>query len=108
MDDVFTAPDGHQHYWDMRCTPIGPEVCLQETVHGADEHLAGYHFCHEKVGGGPRCVGGVNVDTDIPERKAFWTQTGSLTGGDLTLTPSILCTNDQYHGFVQQGKWVPA
>ncbi len=114
-DDVFTAADGHQHNWDMRCTPVGPTTCMAETVHGDDNHLAGFHFMHEVPQGGPRCVGGVNVDRDIPERTAFWTMTGTLAGGDLTLNPSILCRGGgtpghgpDFHGFVRDGAWVSA
>lgn len=47
-----------------------------------------------------------------PADSASWERTGSLAGGDLTLTPSIQCGNANgcggSHGFVTNGKWVPA
>ncbi len=52
-----------------------------------------------------RCEGAVNVDPHFD--RPCWGMTGTLEGGDLTLSPSILC-GDGFHGYVQGGVWVPA
>jgi len=54
-----------------------------------------------------RCVGSVNVDPHFAGERPIWTMSGSLEGGDLTLSPSVLCS-DGFHGFVRDGKWVSA
>lgn len=88
------------------------------TVHGDDEHLAGFFFCHDVAGDdggmtmkGQRCIGGVNVDPHFDGERPRWEISGSLEGGDLTLSPSIRCMNHDpqpnAHGFVRDGKWVP-
>lgn len=129
-DEVYVHPDGHRHNWDMRCTPVGPTTCMAETSHGGDpdvtnsatgemaggpeRHLAGFHFMHDVPAGGPRCIGGVNIDAHFPERP-IWTMEGSLAGGDLTLSPSINCRGasleghgGDFHGWVRNGAWQQA
>jgi len=95
-----------------KCIEVGADVCLSETVHGDDLHIAGFLFCHEVPGEAERCIGGVNVDADFAETRPVWTMSGSLAGGDLTISPSIRCvTHDpgpNAHGFVRGGKWVAA
>ena len=68
---------------------------------------------HDRSGFDVRCEGFVRVHAE--EGRPVWSMTGSLNGGDLTLSPSILCrlgnvTNEPcgFHGFVRDGKWVPA
>jgi hypothetical protein len=76
------------------------------------EYFAGFLFGHDREGFDVRCEGFVGVAEAHAHR---WAMTGSLEGGDLTLSPSILCTLGSitnqpcgFHGFVQNGKWVPA
>lgn len=118
---AYTKPDGHVHGWhDPACVPTGPTTCLYPTVHGGDpdvtnddgaiaggpvEHLAGFIFAHDVEPGKPRCEGGVKVDEHFERPR--WSMTGTLEGGDLTLSPSILCA-DGFHGFIRDGRWVPA
>lgn len=102
----------HEHAWGRddlpACTPISPEVCL---VREEDEagNLRGFWISHEWAGGPVRCVGRVPVITgDHPT----WAMTGTLEGGDLSLTPSILCRGGppehaEFHGYVTNGAWVP-
>lgn len=123
----------HRHGWPyedpstQKCTEVGPTVCLRPTVHGGDpdvtdsatgaisggpvEHLAGFIVAYDWPGADARLEGYVSVDDDL-EEKVRWTMTGTLQGGDLTLSPSIQAYDDQrqptIHGFVQAGKWVPA
>lgn len=118
---TYTKPDGHVHGWhDPNCTPVGPTACLNPVVHGGSaaitnqdgsmaggetEHLAGFVFSHDITPGQPRCEGNVNVDEHFDRPR--WTMTGSLEGGNLTLSPSILCA-DGFHGYVRAGKWEAA
>lgn len=124
----------HRHaHWEVgdaeRCVEIGEHVCLQ-PIDGSNvpdgsgipinspegeaygTHLAGFIVGHDRDGLEVRCEGFVGVDGQHGNN---WTMTGSLEGGDLTLSPSILCRlgNNQlgecgFHGFVQQGRWVQA
>lgn len=114
----------------VRCTDVGPTVCLRPTVHGGDsdvtnadgtiaggpdEHLAGFIVAYDWPDSNVRLEGAVNVDEDFPSG-ARWQMTGSLEGGDLTLTPSIQAYDSRdpsnriptIHGFVQNGAWVAA
>ena len=120
----------HQHPSE-RCVDIGSGVCLRPTVHGGNpdvtdsktgeiaggpvEHLYGFIVAYEWPGSEERLEGAVAVDEHAPVR---WDMTGSLEGGDLTLSPSIqayeyVSGDDAHghptiHGFVRNGKWVPA
>lgn len=118
----------HQHapyQGAVRCTDVGPNVCLRPTVHGGDpditnadgtiaggptEHLAGFIVGYDWPGIEYRLEGAVSVDPHLGP--ALWAMSGSLEGGDLTLSPSIQAyDNDRkptVHGFVRDGKWVPA
>lgn len=114
----------HEHYGTDSCTPVSEAVCLSPIVHGTEtpgqfpmtgtDHLAGFLFHHDREGFDQRCGGYVRVCECQPGTHR-WGMTGSLEGGDLTLTPSILCRLGRvgvpecgFHGFVQLGKWVPA
>ena len=113
-----------------RCTEVGPTVCLRPTVHGGDpdvtnqdgtiaggevEHLAGFIVAYDWPGADYRLEGAVSVDPHLGEQ-ATWQMTGTLEGGDLTLTPSIQAYDARdpsariptIHGFVTNGAWVPA
>lgn len=111
------------------CVEIAPNVCLQPVDHSnaptgvvlntpeADAygtHLGGFIVGHDRPGFDVRCEGAVMV-CGHSDGRATWTMTGSLEGGDLTLSPSILCRLGNvsgepcgFHGFVRDGKWVPA
>ena len=112
-----------------RCTEVGPSVCLRPTVHGGNpdvtesatgeiaggptEHLYGFIVAYDWPDSACRLEGAVCVD---PHGDVRWEMTGSLEGGDLTLTPSIQAYDSRdpgarkptTHGFVRDGKWVPA
>lgn len=121
----------HRHgYGDPeRCTEVSPAVCLRPTVHGGDpdvtnsadgsiaggetEHLYGFIVAYDWPGADVRLEGAVAVDPHAPVR---WEMTGSLEGGDLTLSPSIQAYDSRdpgdrkptIHGYVRDGAWVPA
>lgn len=114
---------------EVRCTDVGPTVCLRPTVHGGDpditdsatgeiaggpeEHLYGFIVAYDWPGSDVRLEGAVCVD---PHGSTTWTMAGSLEGGDLTLTPSIQAYDSRdpggrkptIHGFVRNGAWVAA
>ena len=123
----------HAHAYNDRggCVEISPSVCLLPILHGGDPdvtdaatglmaggehtHLAGFIVAHDREGLETRCEGAVTVDPHFGNR---WTMTGTLEGGDLTISPSILCRHGSgggaglgecgFHGYVRDGGWVAA
>ena len=96
------------------CIEIGPEACLRESAY-QDGTLAGFIEAHAAADMDVRCEGFLTVNlpthvepSEVERARPRWTMTGSLAGGDLTLSPSVLCRRDGHHGFVRDGKWVPA
>lgn len=121
---------GHRHAHrdpPYKCVEIDEHVCLQplsgggytstETGKPVPEYFAGFIVGHDRDGFPWRCEGFVAIH---PEgKRPTWTMSGALEGGDLTLSPSILCTMGSlddpasgtrcgFHGWVRNGKWVPA
>jgi hypothetical protein len=123
----------HRHpYSEPDCVEIDEHVCLRRTVHGGnpditesktgeiaggpDEHLYGFIVAYDWPDSDVRLEGAVCVDPH-GSPKAVWQMTGSLEGGDLTLSPSIQAYDSRVkdtrsaptiHGYVRGGKWVPA
>lgn len=64
--------------------------------------LLGFNWTHPRPDG-DRCMPLLGW---IPIRPGRWWELVSLD--PLTISPSLLCTNCQTHGFVREGKWVPA
>lgn len=103
----------HQHLWEDKladdakpCVEIDERVCLRPYTRQGVEGPAGYLFAHDTDATPHRCEGALSITPD--GRAPVWSASGSLEDGTLTLTPSVLCTIDQFHGFVRDGKWVPA
>ena len=60
------------------------------------------HNCIDKDGKPVRSNGAIPVDVEHPKH---W----NLVSHDpITITPSILCIKCNCHGFITNGKWVPA
>lgn len=97
----------HRHHDETtRCVSVGDDTCLQPVAMYDSTRVAGFIEAHEREWENDwRCEGFVSIN---PENPRHWDATGSLEGGDLTLSPSLLCTACGHHGFVQQGRWVPA
>ncbi len=110
-DDPVPAEErGHRHNDQdgpvaTGCVDIGGGICLRRMLMHGTTDTDGYMFCHDAPDLKWRCEGYVSVN---PESPKHWEQTGTLDGGDLTLSPSLLCTRDQFHGFIRDGHWVPA
>lgn len=122
----------HRHaYHRAKCVDIGPTTCLQPISHSSapagvvlntpeadayGTHLGGYIFGHERDWPHAwRCEGFVSIDTCATSGdRVRWETSGSLEGGDLTLTPSVLCLSPLdgvecgFHGYIRSGAWVPA
>jgi hypothetical protein len=109
--DDYVYEDGHVD--PVKCIEVGPTTCLLPITNSRGDDPAGFIFGHDREGFDVRCEGFVSVVEN--DGRPVWGMTGSLEGGDLTLTPSILCQLGNvanvpcgYHGFVTNGKWVPA
>jgi hypothetical protein len=92
----------HKHTWpgDLDCTVIGEGVCLTAIPNG---FLVSFE--NDQTDGW--LTGRVLTNGD--DEYVKWQQTGTLEGGDLTLSPSIQLDYGQglsFHGFVTNGKWV--
>jgi hypothetical protein len=105
---------------DLDCTDVGDTVCLTplyraaDPTQGTDRERIGYFFCHDVPGGDARCVGSVHTVATRPNDPT-WSESGSLEAGTLTLTPSVNCLpvpggkhEREFHGWVRDGRWVPA
>lgn len=70
--------------------------------------LYGYIDYHSRPDTGERCEGSLRVcphHIGTPGKRRLWT-IDQLE--PLTLSPSLLCTACGDHGFVREGRWVPA
>lgn len=100
--------DSWDDYPNVRCTEIGPDVCIRQLGrHGKpDGFVAGFIISHEVASNEFRCEGYINVDPEHANDGKVWTMTGSLGSGDLTLAPSIQCTtHPDFHAYVRNGAW---
>lgn len=76
------------------------------TMHNTDQ-IIGIHEWHIPPGGGEWC-GGFAAFVEY-ELEPNWTHTGDAeTGEGFTMSPSLLCTACGNHGYIRDGKWVPA
>jgi hypothetical protein len=85
--------------------PIGHGVSVQpRRVHESDV-IVGIGYRHPDGKGG-ECEGWVPFlgrYSDFPDKG--WTVESE---SPLTLSPSLLCRACGHHGFIREGKWVPA
>ncbi len=95
----------HKHTWpgQIKCAEIGEGVCITEVTDG---FLIGFDNTIDPDR--RRIVGRVPTSGD---HRVKWDQQGTLKGGDLTLSPSVLLdygNGISFHGWVRAGKWVRA
>lgn len=86
---------------------LGHGVTLEFRSWGEIER-AGY-FQEHRTSGGEACFSGGMFDLpgvreNFPERELWQVESFD----PLTLSPSMLCTICGNHGFVKNGRWVPA
>ena len=98
---------GHSHTFrwarwspDRELNPQYADVPDVEHAHGLIEHPRG-------DGSGQRCVGGIVPDTAPPHLTAGRATWHVESLDPLTLSPSILCSCGD-HGFIRDGRWIPA
>lgn len=84
---------------------LGGGHWLSPFVQSDSDEVAGYFDIHPYQGQPERaCVGSVNRPGH-GHGNAEW---DVLSENPLTLSPSLLCRTCGNHGFVREGKWVPA
>jgi hypothetical protein len=85
-------------------TDIGHGVTITITVY--NDQIAGIVEEHDDKSG-QRCSGYVKFRgrEPNPEGRPSWVVESEEP---LTLSPSVLCTTCGHHGFIRDGKWVPA
>lgn len=82
---------------------------MRTVQHGKSGDLYGWIIEHDRPDGKPvqshsgRCEGSFSVIPDDQGRA--WTV---VQVNPLTLNPSLVCTDCGVHGWVRDGKWVPA
>jgi hypothetical protein len=100
----------HNHFpssLDGTCVEITDEICvvpIPTDWHGSP----GYYFCHDRAPGSPEAYGGGRCTGGLAKHQV----TGTLGQADFNVSPSILCLGQGncggIHGFIRDGKWVPA
>jgi hypothetical protein len=80
-----------------------------EWTSWADHEKVGFIETHDRPDGSGRCSGGVLFDLpgvrDAFPGRPVWTVE---SWEPLTLSPSLLCRICSNHGWIRQGRWVPA
>jgi hypothetical protein len=78
----------------------GHEVVFE--VRRLDGIVDGVHYEHPRPDGAGQCSGYVSV-------KPAWSDGWDMVSeSPLTLSPSLACRVCGHHGFIRDGKWVPA
>ncbi len=86
--------------------PLGNDVFMNRLVDKADNWVAIHEF--HRTPDGEWCSGFVAFDVPsdyLTGREPKW-QVESFD--PLTLSPSLLCRACGHHGFIREGRWVPA
>lgn len=86
---------------EMDIHPLGPDRYMTRMV-GPDGALEGIVEVHTNAHG-DECVGAVPFNM---LRKPNFMYTGEWP--NISVTPSILCKRCMNHGYIRDGKWVPA
>jgi len=96
---------------EERQCPIGDDA--DDIGHGVrvvpiqqQGQIVGYMEAHRRPDDGEWCSGWVQIESDFAVREApVWIQESA---SPLTLSPSILCRRCGNHGWIKEGRWVPA
>ncbi len=100
----MSDPEGR---WDL---DLGEGVLARWNIE--DGEKIGILYNHPADTPTGRCESGITFD--LPKVREIWPdypvdrmwQLESLD--PLTVSPSLLCTGCQHHGFIRTGRWVPA
>lgn len=95
----MTSPNGHE-YTQGPWEDIGYGVRIQKRY--VDGALGGVGYKHPRHEGSGDCEGYIAVK---PEWADGW---DVLSVEPLTLSPSMRCRACEHHGFIKEGRWVPA
>jgi hypothetical protein len=99
-------PEDYMDPSDPRTMDLGHSVLAQfYGLHGSAESVKAGILYEHPDGKGGRCWGGVSFKGVNPADPRGW-DVQSLD--PLTISPSVLCLSCQHHGFIREGKWVPA
>lgn len=93
----------HDHAWPEMppCVALSDTMCIAPVPSGS-AYLIGWDD-----GTGRRKVGRIPIGPQQDPARPYWEQSGSLSDGTLTLTPSVDATGSGGpHGWVRDGKWV--
>lgn len=98
---------GHDH--SMRYFRWSPDRELNPQYDGIpDEPKAGIIIDHKKPDG-TECSGVCHFDTPVMQKVFPEANHWQVESWDpLTMSPSILCRTCGDHGFIREGRWVPA
>ena len=94
----MTTVAGHEYSADP-WVDIGGGVSIE--IRRVDGAVGGVAYRHKKPSTGGPCEG----YAPVAGPGALWTLVSSEP---LTLAPSLLCLECKHHGFIQNGRWVPA
>lgn len=91
-------------------TDIGHGVIITPVFARDSDVVIGLNEEHDRPDGTGRCRGFVLLD--VPEGEPYRTELTPRwqveSTDPLTLSPSLLCRSCGNHGWIQQGRWVPA
>jgi hypothetical protein len=107
MSEEFDIDIGHGHF--MRYFSWSPDRALNPQYDGIPD----IPKCGAAIGhvapNGAKCMSAIHFDT--PEVRAVFDKCNVWTVESwepLTVSPSLLCMRCGDHGFIKNGKWVPA
>lgn len=109
MRDILDLGHGHTFMW----VQWDPDLDLNPQYTHLADRLPVKHFMavvSHTASDGTACESAVTIDTDIAREagygdRALW----QLQSEDpLTITPSLLCGRCGDHGFITEGRWMPA
>ena len=86
---------------------IGHHVVITPVYAQQSDEIVGLSQEHDSLRTqGVRCSGFIRLASGFwPNGAIVWTVEGD---GPLTLSPSIQCPQCGHHGWIREGKWVPA
>ena len=86
-------------------TDIGHGHSLEPIIFPGDTQPCGFAVYHPHSDTGAECGCTVWINPDRVRNANVWTVDRLEP---LTLSPSVQCANCRDHGFIKQGKWLPA